>query len=99
MVMTVIPRERLWHSVRRKQAATQPPFPRVVPAKAGTHNHRWRCMQSLGPLLSATTDIGGWVPARATAFALLATAGKSLGWDDDGVDGSLSALECAAIRR
>src|ERR1700730_3561956 len=32
----------------------------VVPANAGTHNHRWVCLRKLGPLPSPTISIGGY---------------------------------------
>jgi hypothetical protein len=32
----------------------------VVPAKAGTHNHRWMFRDGLGPQPRANTGIGGY---------------------------------------
>jgi hypothetical protein len=46
-------------------------LPVVVPAHAGTHNHRSACLRKLGPPPGAAINIGGYgsrLKAGTTAF-------------------------------
>jgi hypothetical protein len=69
----------------RADAATlRTHHPPVVPANAGTHNHRSALSsESRRPPCQDNIRRGVWVPDRASAFALRATADKSLVRDDE----------------
>jgi hypothetical protein len=61
-------------------------FSFVVPAKAGTHNHRWSRLARWGHGVPPNNSLGLWVPGRA-----------SLARDDGGVWGRLHAPLCSSF--